>query len=385
MKRPADVRLLLQRRFDTQHRNWLVAAGDDWPLEIALGVPAEVEAMRQPDAVRAWASEWRAWHGAGKLEWVDRQWRSLGAQRLPRRLKLASPTEVAAWAGQRARWDLAVQRAATLAARWPQLGPHLGKLFEVLADYANDDLERLADTLGWLDEHPNSGYYVRQLPVAGLDTKWIEARRSVLADLLAALHGSTEPRDFYERCGLKRPPRQLRVRMLDATLRTAAGGLGDITAPVSELAGLDIAPRTVLIVENLQTGLALQDLPGALAIMGLGYSVDMAAELSWLRDAACLYWGDLDTHGFAILSKARRAIPGIKSLLMDEGTLLGHRLLWSTEASQHGAPSLEGLTPAESDLYQALKSNRFGDKVRLEQERIDWALAWQAIRQAASA
>lgn len=383
MKRPADVRLLLQRRFNARHRNWLTGDDGEWPLKIALGVPTEVEAMRQPDAVRAWASEWRAWRGPGELEWLDRQWRSLGAQRLPRRLTLRSAADVAGWSDQQARWERATGRAATLASRWPQLGPHLGSVFDVLADYANADFRRLTDTLAWLSEHPNSGYYVRQLPVEGLDSKWVEARRSVLADLLAALFGSTTPLDFYERCGLKRPPRQMRVRLLDAALRARVGGLGDITVPVDELAELDIMPRMLLIVENIQTGLALQDLPGAVVIMGLGYNVHMAAELPWLRSARCVYWGDLDTHGLAILSKARSVIPGIESLLMDEDTLLRHRPLWSTEASQHGAPRLEGLTTAENGLYQALKSNHFGDRVRLEQERIDWALAWPVVRQAA--
>ncbi|NOR71388.1 MAG: hypothetical protein GQ532_17115, partial [Methylomarinum sp.] len=33
------------------------------------------------------------------------------------------------------------------------------------------------------------------------------------------------------------------------------------------------------------------------------------------------YWGDLDTHGFAILSRLRHYYPQVKSILMDEKTL----------------------------------------------------------------
>jgi hypothetical protein len=41
-----------------------------------------------------------------------------------------------------------------------------------------------------------------------------------------------------------------------------------------------------------------------------------------------------DTHGFAILDRSRRAVPHLRSVLMDEATLLSHRPLWVQEASQ---------------------------------------------------
>ena len=42
----------------------------------------------------------------------------------------------------------------------------------------------------------------------------------------------------------------------------------------------------------------------------------------WLRRCAVHYWGDIDTHGFAMLARARRALPQTESLLMDRDTLL---------------------------------------------------------------
>lgn len=385
MKLPADVRLLLQRRFANQHRGWLsgMNAGANWPLEINLGVPTEAQAMRQPDAVRAWAAEWLAWRGPGELAWVERQWRALGAQRLPASLRLEGPNDVAASVGQRERWARAQQRSAAIAQRWPALRPVLGKLFDVFADYPDEDYQRLTDTVGWLHSNPRSGLYVRQLPVSGLDSKWIEPRRSVFAELVAALGGrQAEGLDFYELCGLKRPPHQIRIRILDPVLRAAIGGLGDVTAPVNELAQLNLRARHVLVIENLQTGLALADLPGAVAIMGLGYAVHMLTALPWLGDARCWYWGDIDTHGFAILNSARGVLPHIESLLMDEQTLLRHRALWSVEPMQAGTSELTALSGAEADLYGKLKDNQFGQNIRLEQERIDWVLAWQVIIEA---
>lgn len=378
MKRPADVRRQLERSFANQHRNWL--AGGAWPLNIPLGLPREAEAMRQPDAVRAWASEWRAWRGPGQVDWVARQWRALGTQELPSQLHLPGPDAVAALIGQQDRWTRAQLRYGALTQRWPALAPMLGKLFDVLADYPHEDFQRLLDTVAWLDANPRSGLYVRQLPIAGLDSKWIEPRRSIVAELLAAIRGSAPTGlDFHELCGLARQPARLRLRLLDPTLRQATGGLADITAPVVELAELGLAPRSVLIVENLQTGLALPALPGTVAILGLGYAVQALAGLPWLRHARCFYWGDIDTHGFAILSKARTVLPGLPSVLMDEDTLLRHRELWSAEASQHGAAELPQLNEAEAGLYVQLKANHFGHSVRLEQERISWSLAMSRL------
>ncbi len=65
---------------------------------------------------------------------------------------------------------------------------------------------------------------------------------------------------------------------------------------------------------------------------------------------------------------------------MDEATLLSHRDLWVEEPSQHAAEQLEGLTPAELQLYQGLREQRWGVRVRLEQERLDWPTVVQALQ-----
>ncbi|NOR71215.1 MAG: hypothetical protein GQ532_16210, partial [Methylomarinum sp.] len=51
---------------------------------------------------------------------------------------------------------------------------------------------------------------------------------------------------------------------------------------------------------------------------GLGYAVNLLAEAQCLQDRALFYWGDLDTHGFAILLRLRHYYLQVKSMLMDE-------------------------------------------------------------------
>jgi hypothetical protein len=390
LKFPEDVRKQLVRRFRSMHREWLASYGGDgaeanaWPLNINLGVPAERQVLKQVEDVRAWVAAWQSWRGAGSLRWNDRRWRTLGTQRVPEALTLAGPAEVAQWIGEADRWDRAQERYIELLERWPRLAGTLPRYFDLLADYSAVDYRRLADMVEWIETNPASNLYPRQLPVSGLDSKWLEGRKAVLADLIGAVRGqSSGDGDLFQVCGLKAPPQLIHMRILDQSLRQRVGGLADISAPVEQLAGLDIPVANVFVVENRQTGLAFDDLERSVVIMQLGYGVDVLRFLPWVMAAdRRFYWGDLDTHGFAILNRARAYLPELKSVLMDEGTLHGHRDLWVQERTQHRAETLPLLSDSEQALYASLKSNAWGQNVRLEQERVAWNVAWEALQKA---
>jgi len=397
MKLPDDIQELLKRRFQSKYREWLkaFASGNDsdtvWPLEINLGVPTEQKAIQQQESVRSWITTWKLWQGAnqkfvdqkpaGSLVWAERRWQTLGTQSVPLKLTLASPDDVALWIGESARWLLAVDRFKTLVQRWPALFDALPRHYNVLADYSDSDFLRLADILSWICTNPNSNLYIRQIPVTGIDSKWLESRKSLVYELVSAIKDDQlEDRDFYGRCGIKPQPQLIRIRILDPVLRNRFGGLCDLSSPLEEIAGFDIKATHVFIVENLQSGLAFGDLTGSMVIMGLGYGVDVLGQIPWLRHARCMYWGDIDTHGFAILNRARTYLPNLEAVLMNESTLMNHRELWVEEKEQHASTDLLLLTDAEQKLYQSLKNNAWGQKIRLEQERIRWDEAWNALQ-----
>ena len=149
-----------------------------------------------------------------------------------------------------------------------------------------------------------------------------------------------------------------------------------------------------IIVENLETGLALPDFEGTVCFMRLGHAVGELAQVPWLGpdhlDAGTLpgtlprllYWGDLDTHGFAILARARGIFSRLQSVLMDETTFLQGRTLWVTESTPHRSKELRHRTLAESELYVALRENRWGKNIRLEQERLPWPKCLQTLEEA---
>lgn len=376
---PDGVKQRLQQRYRIDQRHWLEDAGT-WPLSIPLGVPSERQARDQLSVVQAWQARWHGWRGEGEIVWVERRWTSLGTQRLPERVLLHSPMQVASWLGEAERWQRAELRRALMVSRWPRLAGPLSRYFEVLADYPDDDFHRLFAMLEWLEAHTDSGLYIRQLPVAGVDTKWLSARKSLVVGLLRAIRvESDEDADFFRLTGIRREPVLMRLRLLGADVRQIADGLGDITVPVEDVAHLHLPLRCVYIVENLQTGLAFGEMPGAAVFMRLGYAVDLFGKVAWLRQLPCYYWGDLDTHGFAILNRLRHYLPDARSLLMDEATLLDHEGLWVQEGKPVSGAELPLLTAVEQQMYRDLCNHRWGPRLRLEQERIPWKYAWSRL------
>ncbi len=114
-------------------------------------------------------------------------------------------------------------------------------------------------------------------------------------------------------------------------------------------------------------------------MFGGGYAVSALEQLGWLADRELIYWGDIDTHGFAILDRLRRSFPHARSMLMDRATLLAHEGQWVEEASPHVA-SLDCLQPEEAELYVDLVEDVLGPSVRLEQERVSYSVVERALR-----
>lgn len=376
---PETILKQVRKRYERQRGSWLSGAGE-WPLQFPLGAPTEVQARQHWSLFEQWLRDWQRPQIGGRVLLSTRRWPGLGVQSVPQHLQFDDPQDLADAVGAGAHWRRAHTRAQRLLARWPELTDVVARQFELLSDSSDPDFERLLEVLNWLLAHPASGYLLRQLPIAGIDSKWIEAGRlDVLRDWLLALRGGQG--DFLQVAGLRRAPALLRMRLLDPALRATVGGLGDLSAPVEQIAALQLPQlQRVLVVENLQTGLACSDLPGTALFLGCGYAVDVLAQIPWLRDMTMHYWGDLDTHGLAILHRLRCHLPQVRSLLMDEHTLLAHRAVWSEETRPSSAQQLSALNAAERQLFQDLQRGRWGANVRLEQERIGWSHAWPRVQ-----
>jgi hypothetical protein len=241
-----------------------------------------------------------------------------------------------------------------------------------------DRWERLLAVVAWLQAHPRPGVYLRQVDVSGVDSKFIEAHRGVLAELLdlalppeVVETKASGAAQFTRRFGFLDKPVRIRFRLLDRALPSLPGceGLPDITLDVTRFAALALPIEQVFITENETNFLAFPEVAGAMVIFGAGYGWEALARAAWLHRCQLHYWGDIDTHGLAILDQLRGQFPHVTSLLMDRETLLAHRLHWGEE-SEPARHDLSRLTTEEAAVYDDLRFDRHQTRLRLEQERI---------------
>jgi hypothetical protein len=182
---------------------------------------------------------------------------------------------------------------------------------------------------------------------------------------------------FARRYGFRDKPERIRFRILDPRHALLPGGeIHDLTLDAPSFAALDCRVPRVLITENAINFLALPPMQDTMVVFGAGYGFDTLGRTPWLADRRIHYWGDIDTHGFAILDQLRGQLGQVQSFLMDRATLLAFEAHWGTE-ERPTLRDLPRLTAQEGALYDDLRDNRIRKNLRLEQERIgfDWVTA----------
>lgn len=241
-----------------------------------------------------------------------------------------------------------------------------------------DDLLKICT---YFKNNPKPNLYIRELPVK-VHTKFIESNKGILLELLNAIlppeHITSEfatAKDFEKRFGLKISESQIRIRILDKNLSDRyLSGLSDISVTENEFINLKLPCKRVFILENktnysnLMNFLTLPQMESTIGIFGSGFSVSNLKKALWLSEKEIFYWGDIDSHGFQILSQIRGYFPHTKSILMDFETLNTFKDDWSI-----GKPisinSLANLTEDENQLFSFVKADNV-NTIRLEQEKI---------------
>ena len=351
-----------------------------FPLRLKLACPSSTDLATRFADVRLWAADLR--HNAVHYRIQERELRhrEVGSQTVPDAVWLNTLEAAISLIGKAKEAQRFAALVANARATQPALLLWLAKRpLAALALAA--EWPRLQAVVTWLQAHPRPGIYLRQVDIVGVDSKFIEAHRSVLAELLdIAL--PCEPIDpsavgaaqFARRYGFQDKPLRIRFRLLDAP-----GAYGsDIS--ITQSAFEQLAPNFshVFITENEVNFLAFPPVPGSMVVFGAGYGFEVLAGAQWLHRCAVHYWGDIDTHGFAILDQLRATLPHAQSLLMDRATLLAHADHWGEEP-QPLLRNLPRLTAEEGALFDDLRDNRLRPRLRLEQERIGFGWVQQAL------
>lgn len=220
MRTPADGRSWARLTYDRRVFTWLALcssrADADIDLSLPLHPPAALTALGEGATVGEWI---RAWAGAAlpagcEVMWEERRWRALGAQRVPTALRVKTASAAAELGGRAKDWAMLTERLAAircaltaadvvhnvggLEAGVAEAGVAEAGVAEATAAMARAmkscardlrqadvaDFSRALEVTRWLVLNPESGLYVRQLPIAGVDTKWVDHHRRLIVALL---------------------------------------------------------------------------------------------------------------------------------------------------------------------------------------------------------
>jgi hypothetical protein len=381
----ADIKNLLFKRWQ---KGWFLAEtiepSDVFPLRIPLKYPSASQLGEDYAAVREWVQSFQE---AEKIhdftvEWREINHRQLGRNEIPNAVFFVTLEHAVGCIKKTKELERFKKLARELLADFSGLKDWLIRYPHKALDHVND-WPRLLRTLDWMVAHPRPKRYLRQISLPEIDTKFIEQHKKLLAEWLDILLKPdaisleyTGVTGFEQRYGFIAKPAQIRFRILDKNL--CLQGLSDLTVTNDEFCQLDLDVGTVFVTENDINGLAFPEIKRAIVIFGRGYGFDYLAQADWLRNKAIWYWGDIDTHGFSILSQFRNYFPQTQSLLMDRETLFAHQAHWVTEPR----PTLlerPNLNCEEATLLDDLRNNRIGESLRLEQEYILFDALIQAL------
>lgn len=347
-----------------------------------LGCPTEKQAMDNKVRTGRWSKQWQESDFKDLIEWVERNWPAAGRQRLPYRVYCSSWADVMRVARQKSTHALVESRLSDLIAHWDAgwsgsdadaglLATAVRLQIRPILNLDDGDWRMLLAVIDWIAAKNPLTPYVRQLPIRGIHTKWMEQHGKLVKTMAQAV----ADRDFT----MPKPLPYIHIRILDEALFIS--GFNDLEIPLDQVARLAILPDAVIVCENLVSLMTLPSLPKTIGIFGSGYAVEKIGSIPWLASIPVLYWGDLDTNGFAILHRLRRLIPHAQSVMMDAETL-DRYLDLAVEEPAPNSRTFDSLTDAECIALDRLREGdplRNISTLRLEQERIEWQWASQKL------
>lgn len=365
-----------------------VSPTDLFPKRLIFKTPTGKALSQEFESVRTWVSEIKKVSGF-RIEYSQIRHRIIGENSVPSEAWIDSLDLAAELLGKKKilnefsqLYSMTMERLPLLA-NWMTRNPL--KLLTLASEW-----QRLTDFVCWRKEQQNApDIYLRQVPIAGIDSKFIEQNRAVLIQLLdeSLLPDQIDTeysgvKFFAQRYGFRAKPERIRFRLLDEQFSLFPAQKNDIfdqdiTLTIHDFYALwgnklfRSKIEKVFITENEINFLTFPKQANSLVIFGAGYGFASWSQITWLHSVKIYYWGDIDTHGFAILNQLREKFPATKSILMDEAIFKRYRPYWGNESKQENR-TLNNLNEPEQSMYQRLIANEYGDKLRQEQEQINF-------------
>jgi len=390
LKPANEIKKIINKTWDSYkfHKAWM---RDEslFPYQINLTKPNDKILLHNFVQVRGWISELNNIFNKGSdicLLYKDVNYGTMGKQSMPVAIEFKDIESLARFLGKWQYWQLFCSTFQMIKAKFLCLSDWLIENPASIQKYL-DSWPQLLAVCRYFSLHHKPDCYLREFDIEGVDTKFVEKHKIILKKLLDIIlpdstinsqYTKLTEHGFEKRYGCRFEPSRIRFRLLDKSIAADFLTLNDLEIPVEQFSCLnmpDLLCDRVYITENKTNGLVFPQLKNSLVIFGLGYGISALKTVSWLKQCTVYYWGDIDTHGFAILSQLRSYFPHTKSWLMDEETLLFCKSQWGIEPVKkiHQADSLPYLNKAEQKVYQRLKNNYWQQNLRLEQEKIPFS------------
>ena len=352
------------------------------PLKIKIDGPKSADIKDDFEKAMLFSSKWFMQSDL-EVEYTEISSRLMGHQKVPAYVVFYSIYDFLAFIGKRHEYE---RLRKALMFMPPYLVSYIRKKPLSYLKYSSI-FSKLTLIVNYLIRHPRPGIYLRELSLPSVDTKFIEKHKGILSEILDSVlppefidQNENRSSGFEKRYGFLCKPERIRFRILDPRIKLPfiSKECPDVTLDSQSFAGLTIDCQYVIVCENEISFLSLPKLPSCIGIFGSGYGFSALGQAQWLRSKKIIYWGDLDTHGLAILSEFRKTMFPCKvdSILMDFDTLNKYKQ-YCVEEPKARNNELMSLNENESLAYRALVENKIGkeiglEHVRLEQEFIPW-------------
>ena len=300
--------------------------------------------------------------------------RIFGEQIIPDEIYFETETDFLAYIGKEKEAKLFKKDTDLILDKFPELKDWIAKHPQKVIDH-NGKWDDLLKVCVYFRHNTCPNLYIRELPIE-VHTKFIENNEGILKELLDIIIKDfvNDDKCFEKRFNLKYDEPKVRFRVLDKTIsENYFSQISDMTIPISLFETMQIPIQKVYIVENQINMLTFPIIKNAIVIWGHGFGVDIMKNVKWMVDKPIFYWGDLDAHGFQILSEIRTHFNQVKSFLMDKETF--EKYYEGDKGKETNAENLYNLTSEENELFKYLKENNY----RLEQEKIPYEYATNVI------
>lgn len=316
-----------------------------------------------------------------EIIWEETNNRKIGVTKIPKSIQFIDLKFYLKFIQKESEFQILEEDFEKLISIFPELQLWLRVNIKELIPISSS-LDKIISILSFFKNHPKPNLYIRELPIEGVDTKFIESNQKnlilLLDQILLKEYINENETNFEKRYYLKSKAILIRFRILDKTLnQNFPKEIFDLSIPIEEFQKLNFREETVFITENLINFLAFPKLKNSILILGGGYASSNLKYLKNISEKKIYYWGDMDSHGFQILSNLRFFFPQTQSIFMDKICYEMFQHL-ATNDNQKISSLPENLNSDEEKLFNYINSIEKANQ--LEQEKIPFEYVIEVLK-----